>query len=265
MHRTTGFPLIVFTTALLLLGTTLSGPADAQVPPAAPAVAVPTHERASVRLKVAPKHAQVFLDGYYVGMAGDYDGIFSRLHTRIGEHEITLYLEGYRTLTQRVRLGRSTYLITHGMAPLAEGETAVKPPAVAAAATALPAGRDVAGRRSRRAEAAPPYQEPAQPGRSDDRAERRRLRDGDPRGGRITIRVQPTDAEVFIDGERWQGPDSSRLVVEVPEGTHRVEVSKPGFERYSVNVQVRRGETTTVNVTLATGSTNSSPAAEVRS
>ena len=39
--------------------------------------------------------------------------------------------------------------------------------------------------------------------------------------------------------------------VELPEGEHRIEVHKDGFATYSSSIRVRRGETTTVNVSLA--------------
>ena len=69
--------------------------------------------------------------------------------------------------------------------------------------------------------------------------------------GALSIRVQPGDAEVLIDGERWQGaPPGERLVVEVAQGTHRVEIRKAGFVSYVAEIEVGRGETATVNVSL---------------
>lgn len=69
--------------------------------------------------------------------------------------------------------------------------------------------------------------------------------------GTLSVRVQPADAEVWVDGERWQWPgDEPRLVVEVMEGRHRVEVTRDGFESFSTEVDVRRGETTALNVSL---------------
>src|SRR5581483_7828141 len=39
--------------------------------------------------------------------------------------------------------------------------------------------------------------------------------------GTISIRVQPADADVLIDGEPWRGPsDRDRLMVDVAEGRH---------------------------------------------
>jgi len=80
----------------------------------------------------------------------------------------------------------------------------------------------------------------------------------DPRGGpstaaygTIAIRVQPADAEVSIDGENWRAPGGQeRLVVDVAEGSHTVEIRKTGFRTYVTQVEVRRGESTPLNVSL---------------
>ena len=72
--------------------------------------------------------------------------------------------------------------------------------------------------------------------------------------GTLALRVQPADAEVLIDGERWDSPDGgSRLLVQLAEGNHRVEVRKQGFRPYSSTVTVRRGATETLNVSLGQG------------
>ncbi len=49
---------------------------------------------AEVRLQVKPSDTQVYLDGYYVGVASDFDGLFKRLPMTPGEHELVLYLKG---------------------------------------------------------------------------------------------------------------------------------------------------------------------------
>jgi hypothetical protein len=69
--------------------------------------------------------------------------------------------------------------------------------------------------------------------------------------GTIAVRFQPADAEVLIDGEPWQGADhENRLLVNLPAGSHRVEVRKAGHQPFTTDVDVRPGETTTVNVSL---------------
>ena len=68
--------------------------------------------------------------------------------------------------------------------------------------------------------------------------------------GALTIRVQPTDATIFIDGENWQSPDGSRLELELSAGRHRIEVDRSGYEGHITDVEIRRDETTTVNISL---------------
>jgi hypothetical protein len=40
----------------------------------------------SLRLQVAPKSAEVFVDGYLMGLVDDFDSMFQRLHLDAGEH-----------------------------------------------------------------------------------------------------------------------------------------------------------------------------------
>src|SRR5439155_19319776 len=67
---------------------------------------------------------------------------------------------------------------------------------------------------------------------------------GEAASATLAIRVQPSGAEITIDGERWQGPEGDdRLLVQVAEGSHRVEIQKSGFRRFTTEIQARRGET----------------------
>jgi hypothetical protein len=68
----------------------------------------------------------------------------------------------------------------------------------------------------------------------------------------VAIRVQPADAAVLIDGEPWSSPaGADRLVVHLAPGTHRVEIRKDGFDAFVTAFEIRRGETTVLNVSLA--------------
>lgn len=49
----------------------------------------------SLRLKVKPRHAQVYVDGYFAGEVDDYDGIFQRLRLKEGGHRVELRADGY--------------------------------------------------------------------------------------------------------------------------------------------------------------------------
>ena len=72
--------------------------------------------------------------------------------------------------------------------------------------------------------------------------------------GTLNIRVQPGDAVVVIDGEKWDSPDAgSRLIVQLAAGSHRVEVRKDGFKPYNSTIQIRPGETQSLNISLPPG------------
>ena len=69
--------------------------------------------------------------------------------------------------------------------------------------------------------------------------------------GTLAIRVQPGGADILVDGELWHGPEGQdRLVVDVAEGQHTIEIRKAGYRTYVTGVDVRRGETKQVNVSL---------------
>ena len=73
-----------------------------------------------------------------------------------------------------------------------------------------------------------------------------------PRSVPLAVRVQPAGASILVDGERWEGSDTSgeRLLVQLAEGRHRVEVQRDGYQPYATDVEVRSGETATLNVSL---------------
>lgn len=201
-------------------------------------------DSASLRLQVAPKEAEVFVDGYYAGRVDDFDGTFQRLHLHRGEHEVTLYLDGYRTVRQRIYLQpNATFKVHYDMETLRPGDTAEARPTPPATVTATPDGgstdRGLPPRRLPPGRRDAPVRGGTQPG---DRSD----------GGSLSLRVQPGNAEVRIDGERWDGSASNdRLVVQLAPGQHRVEVRREGYRSYESDINVRRGETTTLNVSLS--------------
>jgi len=183
----------------------------------------------AARLQVTPKETEVYVDGHYAGKVGAFQGFWQRLDVPSGGHELTLYLEGYRTMREKVQLEPdASYKIKWNMERLAAGESTgprPEPPRRAARAAASQSSPS-------------PPSAPSRP----------RERSG---FGTLTIRVQPTDATVLIDGERWEAPESGRrLAVQLSEGTHSVEVGKKGFETYSTRVRVHDGEVTRLNVSL---------------
>lgn len=78
--------------------------------------------------------------------------------------------------------------------------------------------------------------------------------------GTITIQVRPPDADVFVDGERWVTPDSTRpLVIQLLPGVHRVELRAPGRRPYVNSVTIRAGENVPLNVALPQGVADTPP------
>ena len=51
----------------------------------------------SLRLKIKPADAQVYIDGYYVGVVDSFDGVFQKLNVDAGPHRVELKAEGYET------------------------------------------------------------------------------------------------------------------------------------------------------------------------
>ncbi|TBH20773.1 PEGA domain-containing protein [Thermus thermamylovorans] len=69
----------------------------------------------------------------------------------------------------------------------------------------------------------------------------------EPRQGTLSLASNPAGAEVYLDGAlRGRTP----LSLSLPEGRYGVELRLPGHEPYRAQVQVRRGETTRLDVRL---------------
>jgi hypothetical protein len=208
---------------------------------------------ASVRTEVTPREAEVYIDGYYAGIADDFDGAFQRLRVEPGEHEIEIHLNGYRPFRQKVYLTPdNTFRIRHALQPLAAGEQPEPRPVPAAPPTMQPGQppqprpqgqpmpRGPMGRR------VPPPPQQGGPGNPPAAGSQSRSEYGS-----LALRVQPADAEVSIDGDNWRAPaGQDQLVVELAEGSHTVEIRKPGFRTYVTQVEIRRGETAQLNVSL---------------
>jgi hypothetical protein len=201
-------------------------------------------ESVSVRLQVKPKEAEVYVDNYRVGIVDNFDGVFQRLYLPPGDHEITLYREGYHTVRQKVHfVPRQEAKIIYTMTPLGAGEQ--NEPRPSAPAGPPPGEQEPSG------EQYPPRQMPQEPRQAPPPVQAPPQAESS-NYGKLAVRVQPSGAEVLIDGQEWRGPNmDERLIVQVTEGSHRVEVKKDGFKTYTTEVNVRRGETTAINVSLS--------------
>jgi hypothetical protein len=208
----------------------------------------------SLRIEVTPRDAEVYVDGYYAGTVDDFDGTFQRLHIETGEHEIEVYKEGFRPFRQKVYLTPdNTFRIRQALQALGPGEQPEPKPQPLSPPPSAQGGQSPMQ---------PPQGMPRRPGGRRPLPPPGAQQGPEPRSGQpgstsasgygtLTIRSQPADAEVSIDGENWRGPSGQdRLTIELAEGSHTVEIRKPGYRTYVTQVEIRRGETTPLNVSL---------------
>jgi hypothetical protein len=202
---------------------------------------------AELRVDVKPRTAAVYVDGYYAGLVDDFDGVFQRLHLAPGSHDIVVYLAGHRSLREQLYIGPNTTRTIRGrLEPLAPGEPNEPVPVPAGPPNAEGAGPEPRSAPRRlpppgrgRGGVPPP---PPAPG-----AERPAT------SGTLVLRVQPAGSDILIDGERWDAPDrpDGRLIVQLSEGHHVVEVRKSGYGEVRNEIDVRRGETVPLNISLS--------------
>jgi hypothetical protein len=199
------------------------------------------YDTASARLQVTPRATQVYVDGYFAGLVDEFDGYMQRLNVAPGQHDLELYLDGHRSFTQKILFTRgNTVKVIHTMQPLGPGETSAPPPKP----VEPPRTRSNRGPVPDYQEPPPQYERQAPPPRG-----------GQPSAfGSLLLRVRPADADILVDGEAWNAPEGQdQFVIELAEGSHRIDVRKNGFQTYSTTVRVRRGETVRLNVSLTTG------------
>jgi hypothetical protein len=231
------------------------------------------YDIADFRLQITPKQAEVFVDGYHAGVVDNYDGIFQRLHLRPGGHDLVVYLPGYRTFETHVYGNPgSSQSIKMTLLPLAPGEAMAPPPVPPMEPSAPGPGRggnmrmmppvsvgpggaymQPQGVPPPPAMDAPPppppgYDVPPPPPAAPPMPT-------DPSAyGTLALRVQPAGGMgtlVLIDGERWDTPTSSdQLLVRLAEGKHHVEIRRGGFAPVVTDVDVQRGTSTPLNVSL---------------
>ena len=205
---------------------------------------------ADLRLQVTPRMAEVYVDGYLIGTVDDFDGTFQRAHMPPGEHQVTIYSPGYQSITQRMFFRPwESYKIKQTMQPRPSGE-----PDEARPTPPPPQYRSNSGESVRPQPPMGPfpnYRPPPGAVQEPGNRDRVEMQPGADRFGTIAVRVQPSDAEVMIDGERWEASTGERVLVHLSDGMHRVEVRKAGFVTYTSTVRVRSGETFTVNVSLS--------------
>jgi hypothetical protein len=172
-------------------------------------------EPGHLRIEVKPVEAEVYVDGYFTGIVDEFDGFLQRLHLTPGTHEIVIYLEGHRSIREKLYLGPGqSYKIRRVLEPLAPGETSERP---------------------KEPETAPATTAPVAPASE---------------FGALELRVRPDGAEILIDGAVWPSSGFEPLVVNLAAGRHHVEIRVAGKAPFTADILVEAGKTTTLNVML---------------
>ena len=187
----------------------------------------------SLRIIVDPEKTRVYVDGYYAGIADDFDGIFQRLNVGPGRHEITLKLDGYRTQHFKVYVPVDDTIKIHFDMVRGSGEATSEEFAGVPADYARVEDMD----------------DDRYEGR-DDRGDRGRY-EGRDQGDTASVRLQvsPRDASVYVDGE-FRGSGRQAESLRLRPGRHRIEVVRPGFRTVEREVDVQAGRSTDVEFDL---------------
>ena len=76
------------------------------------------NNRGALALNVKPKRTEVYLDGRYIGVTGNYDGHPGYLWLEEGTYELMFYIEGYATVVREVTIDAGAVIdVRHRMLP----------------------------------------------------------------------------------------------------------------------------------------------------
>lgn len=68
----------------------------------------------AVRIKVKPRDASVYADGYFVGKVDDFDGLLQKLHLSSGPHRIEIRAPQFESLSFDVLIDTDRTITYHG-------------------------------------------------------------------------------------------------------------------------------------------------------
>ena len=212
------------------------------VPYYAPRRAYRQHELGAFDLNVRPKKTEVYLDGQYVGTAGQYDGFPDHLWLEQGSYELIFYRPGLAT--ERRVLSVYPGVVVDVRLQLEPGES-VAPAELTRAQGPEGAMAEVRSAYREQLRPAPAAAPPAK-AELDTRAA----------PGRVRLSVLPADASVYLDGRLLgSGDELARLHagLVVDAGSHLIEVVRPGYATERLEFAVDAGGDVELEVLLEAG------------
>ena len=154
-------------------------------------------------LDLAPARTAVYEEGQYLGTVDDFDGFPDYLWLSPGTHELTFYLEGYRTMVRQFE---------------------VRPRQIVSVSEALVRGDSI--RPEERSEVGP-ADRPENGPRADRPPSRGLATDLRRAPGRLNLEIVPADASVYLDG-RFVGTGEDLIAgLVIDPGIHELEVVRP--------------------------------------
>ena len=232
-----------------------------------------------VRTEVKPDEAKVYLDGDYVGVADDFNSWYQRMNLDPGKYRLVFRLNGFQpyAMTLRVLPGQD-YHIKHQLIP---GEDVIPESEMRLSPQEAPRSRDYDRNNNydRQRNHDDDYNDDngqfgsngGSNGRDEqfDRRGQSAQRDqynSEPapleyelgeqaQSGKtmFTIQVEPKDATIYIDGTYYGTGDaqsSNQIQVLLANGTHKLEVVRPGFESFSKDFVVNESAARNITIQL---------------
>ena len=187
-------------------------------------------------LNVKPKKAEVWVDGQLIGPSGKFDGFPGYLWLERGRHELVFYHPGFSTEVREVRVLQG---------------------AVVKLNLRLQAGESIApGEMASSREGDAAVKEQSRGNQPDDGRSARAYGRGSVEPGRLHLAVEPADASVYLDG-RFLGTAKELSALHsgllVQEGSHTLEVVRPGYRAERLELTVDAEEEAEIAVILERG------------
>ena len=195
----------------------------------------------AIRLQIKPNKALVYVDGDYVGIVDDFDGMFQKLVLPTGRHEISIEVDGYRTHQITVYISEGQTVKYRADLEGGEGSPTFDD---------LTGGEAYAGPvQTSRRQAESPEQQGLEYPRAESEETRAATVPSD--AGRLRVDVRPEDATVYVDGH-FVGTSQilRREPLPLPPGPHLIEVVRPGYKTYQATVTVKSSETRELTIDL---------------
>ena len=185
----------------------------------------------AIRLKVKPREAEVFIDGYYVGLVDEFDGVFQRLRLEPGPKQLKIRSPGFQTLIVEVRIIAGRTITYEAGMHAGDPGPQPRPEPLAAVPESTPSenlmGLPVSERASQ--QHGVNYKTPPST------------------LGGILLKVDPSEARIFVDGY-YVGIvndfDGSRGLI-LESGPKTIKIQSDGYEDIVIEVRILPGETIT--------------------